>query len=298
MSVVRLFLRTYESRGDFGQLPSLGLRFQHTENRSLRRQLALDEGDRRGLLVVGVSPLMPVATTMRVGDVVVRLDGLGLAEDGTVEAMEGLRLPWEYCITAKTCGEVVELELLRDGYTHKVDVRLAAEPRLVPLHDGVDASPSYVIVGGLVFLELSLPLVDAGLFDGLADPLATGRLLAKIGSARKIADESVVVLASILESELTISYDVCAGRALTKFNGEAVRNLRALAAAVQTAGNKPYLHFEFDEYRAVIETARSKKGEAEVLRAHDIPSWCSKDVDPRGNSAMAGCITAFSLFSK
>ena len=41
----------------------------------------------------------------------------------------------------------------------------------------------YVITGGLVFLELSLPLVESGLLDGLSErsPRTAGQVLAKIG---------------------------------------------------------------------------------------------------------------------
>jgi len=223
-----------------------------------------------------------------------------VAEDGTVQALPGLRLPWEYCITKKPCGEAVELEISRDGHLHTASVELVPEPRLVPYHDHVDASPSYVIVGGLVFLELSLPLVDQGLFETLSEPMSTGAILSKIGARRQVQDEAVILLASILESELTISYEAaCIGRQLTKFNGDAApaRNLQALAAAVHSAGSKAFLKFEFGEWCAVLETAQSKKAEVDVLRAHDVASWCSPDVDPRGANVMMSCITAFSFFS-
>jgi len=239
MPVVHLFLRSYEQRNAFGQLPSLGLSFQSTENRGLRRHLNLDVDGRNGLLVVCVSPLHPAASQagVQVGDVVTKLDGLEVAEDGTVQ----------------------------------------------------------VIVGGLVFLELSMPLIAAGLFDHVPDSSSSGRILTHLQAKRKRAEERIVLLAAILESELTISYDACVGRQLTKFNGQAVTHLKALAAAVTNASAAPFLKFEFDEWVAVLETAASKKAEADVLRAHDISSWCSADVDPTGDSVLLGCITAFSL---
>jgi hypothetical protein len=299
MPVVRLFLRAYDERRAFGQLPRLGLAFQSTENRSLRKKLKLEEESRLGLLVVSVAPLMPAAKVVRVGDVVTRLGGYDVAEDGTVQAMAELRLPWEYLVTSRSAGESLDVELVRDGQSVSVSVEVAAEPRLVPLHDQVDASPSYVIVGGLVFLELSLPLMDAGLFDAIVEPVLTGRLLSKLGSRRTEEGERVVLVASILESELTISYEAaCLGKVLTRVNGEAVCNLHTLAAAVHRTGSKtPFLTFEFDEWVAVLETARNKRAEAAVLQAHDIPSWCSRDVDPRGDVAVASCVTAFSIFS-
>ena len=109
----------------------------------------------------------------------------------------------------------------------------------------------------------------------------------------------MVLLVSILESELTISYDAaCVGRQLTKFNGSSVLNLKSLAASVAAASSSQYLKFEFGERRAVLETALSKKTEGDVLRAHDVPSWCSADVDPRGGGVVMNCVTAFSWRGK
>ena len=64
-------------------------------------------------------------------------------------------MPWEYAVTRRPVGEEIEVELMREGWKSVSRVRLVPEPRLVPFHDSVDASPNYVIVGGLVFLQVS-----------------------------------------------------------------------------------------------------------------------------------------------
>ena len=85
---------------------------------------------------VSVAPLMPAAKAgVAPGDVVTKLDGLEVAEDGTVQALPGLRLPWEYCITKKPCGEAVELEISRDGHLHTASVELVPQLRLVLSRD-------------------------------------------------------------------------------------------------------------------------------------------------------------------
>ena len=186
--------------GSFGQLPALGVTFQTTENRSLRKLLRLDTDGRLGMLVVSVAPLMPAALAGVVpGDVVMKLDGLDVAEDGTVrrggvaclmrctgtaihtwrftrgafhtwrftrgvsrvafhtrftrgalhtrpwrsqvQAIPGLRLPWDYCVTKKRVGESIEIEISRDGQPRAFSVELVPEPRLVPFHDQVSTLP-------------------------------------------------------------------------------------------------------------------------------------------------------------
>ena len=41
--------------------------------------------------------------------------------------------------------------------------------------------------------------------------------------------------------------------------------------------------------------ARSRRQEADLLASHEIYHWCSRDVDPRADSALARCVpTCFS----
>ena len=291
--VIQLFLSTYEAQGSFGQLPKLGVRVQTTENRALRRMLSLDEEGSCGQLVVGVAPLMPVAELVRDGDVLMKIDGHLLADDGTVEAMHGLRLPWDYLVTRRPVGEQVALELLRDGKPLSGSVRLVAEPRLVPFHHQVDASPSYVIIGGLVFVALSLPLVEEGHFEAIADAHTAGLMLAKLGDFMQAPGQQVIILSKLLESEATIGYEAaCMGKQLETLNGVEVRNLKQLAALVSGTSMRSEKFFRFrfhGKCMAVIETARTKRAEQEVLREHDIFKWCSADVDPRGTSEPVPC---------
>ena len=199
--------------------------------------------------------------------------------------------------TRRPVGEQVELELLRDGAVVSGAVRLVAEPRLVPFHHQVDAAPSYVIVGGLVFVALSLPLVEEGHLDAIADPHTAGLMLAKLGHFMMKPGQQVVILSKVLESEATIGYEAaCIGKQLEALNSVEVRNLKQLAADATSASTRSakFLQFRFHgNCRAVIDTARSKRDEQAVLGAHDIYKWCSADVDPRGGAASVACAAWF-----
>mmetsp|Transcript_17893 Transcript_17893/g.44918 ORF Transcript_17893/g.44918 Transcript_17893/m.44918 type:complete len:270 (+) Transcript_17893:39-848(+) len=255
--------------------------------------LSLDENSRCGQLVVGVAPLMPVAELVRDGDVLMRIDDHVLADDGTVEAMHGLRLPWEFLITRRPVEHQITVELLRDGNKLSGQVRLVAEPRLVPFHHQVDASPSYVIIGGLVFVALTLPLIEEGHLEAIADAHTAGLMLAKLGNFMQLPEQQVVILSKVLESEATIGYEnACIGKQLEALNGAEIRNLKDLAANLVSSRTRSekFLHFRFQgNCRAVLETARARREDTGLLRAHDIYRWCSVDVDPHENTSLLPC---------
>jgi len=159
----------------------------------------------------------------------------------------------------------------------------------------VDAAPSFVIVGGLCFLPMSQPLVDEGMLEEYTDPVTAGHLLAKIGSPRRAADEQVVVLAKLLESELSIGCDECVGRPLLSVNDTPVRSLAQLAALVAERGTRrdPFLKFGFGQGRvAVLSMPAARAAEADLLATHDIAHWCSADVDPRPAAGVLPRISA------
>ena len=49
---------------------------------------------------------------------------------------------------------------LRNGEQKELVVTLRTAPKLVPRLDGVDAQPKYLVVGGLVFVPLSVPFLE------------------------------------------------------------------------------------------------------------------------------------------
>lgn len=56
----------------------------------------------------------------------------------------------------------VHLKVMRDGIVSDVEYRLGRVHSLVPSLAGEDCVPSYFVVGGLVFVPLSLPFLEHG----------------------------------------------------------------------------------------------------------------------------------------
>jgi len=84
------------------------------------------------------------------GDVLLKIDGLRIASDGTIE-MEGKSVELAEVVERKFKGDKVELEALRDGKLIKLNVPLD-RPWPFTLHSNAyNEKPRFVLFGGLVF---------------------------------------------------------------------------------------------------------------------------------------------------
>lgn len=57
-------------------------------------------------------------------------------------------------------GESLDVKVLREGQLLDLEFKLKQRRPLVPILHGVDCVPSYFIVGGLVFVPLSIPFLE------------------------------------------------------------------------------------------------------------------------------------------
>ena len=57
-------------------------------------------------------------------------------------------------------GESLDVKVLREGQVLDLKFQLKQRRPLVPILHGVDCVPSYFIVGGLVFVPLSIPFLE------------------------------------------------------------------------------------------------------------------------------------------
>ena len=87
------------------------------ESKALRRYYKLQQ-DQTGVLVLEVSPLAPAARVLQRGDVLLALDSIRIANDGTIPFRKGSlkeRVQLSYYITQKFSDETINVSVLRNG---------------------------------------------------------------------------------------------------------------------------------------------------------------------------------------
>ncbi len=146
--VVRRFLRDVED-GKYDRYVDLALSYHSLFNPAARKALGVTEDD-RGVLVGTVYGGGSSEGIVKPGDVLLEIDGLPIASDGTIE-MDGKSVELAEVVERKFKGDSVKLKALRDGKVIDLVVPLT-QPWPFTLHSNAyDEKPRFVIFGGLVF---------------------------------------------------------------------------------------------------------------------------------------------------
>jgi S1-C subfamily serine protease len=312
--VVERFLADVSKNGRYTGFATVGFDVQHCENPSLRAFHQMRGKADSGVRVMNVHPLTRLqGDEVQPGDIITAFDATPIANDGTVQFSHGEhRISWRYLLSHKFVGDSYELSILRAGKRlPPVKLQLRRSSMLVPtlpLHraaPGLDGSappvvrvtPSFAIVGGLVFVTLSEAFLRSEYGDEW-ESKAPILLMERVVTALKQHEEDeVVVLSQVLAHAVNVGYEGIINCDVAMLNGQRVTDLKHLVQIVHQ-NEEPYLHFELPPFgeAVVLDAGKAKEAEAEILAQHNIPSPMSLDLvehvkaldaQPRGKAQRA-----------
>ena len=210
-------------------------------------------------------------------------------------------------ISKKEFGSNVQFKILRnkEGSSNEVkeltvEVPINPVRHLIPKILGVDFEPYWVVLGGLVFVKVSVPLIVQLGKDG-----ETIRKYAS--TVMKYEDEDIIVVVDVLSHFVNNSYRKYKWCRIMKLNGAEIRNMEHLARmlhlllgrtrtstdgtfAILSPHDSPqecngFLELDFlvrpeatERRVAVFEIAEIKATEDEILDKHKISCWCSPEL--------------------
>ena len=257
--IIRRFLADVKD-GSYHGIPALGVNWQETENPALRRAYGLGD-DEAGVLITRIQYESTAWETLAVGDVLLKLDGVAIAQNGTVPLRRDERVDLGDLIARRQIGETLNADVVRGGKLLTLKLKLKKLVELVPgpRHDMV---PSYFILGGFVFMPLSEDFFRAHgggtyrLRSLAADDVATP------------AQTQVVVLSQVLADEVNRGYHGWSLMAVEKLNGRPVGDMKALiAAAASPVDGRQVIEFD-NGTRAVLDAAAAVKALPVILKRY------------------------------
>lgn len=258
-------------------MPSFGVRTTTTLDPQLRSYLKLGEND-GGILVTAVTPNFSAALAgIKEGDVILEINGYKIDARGYYQdPVYGLLASGHLVRGASRAGDKLKVKLLRDGEPLELEVTLLRkEPEDFLVDPYVfDRGPKFIIVGGLLFQELTLPWLQLAGRDWRER--APFRLLYANANQEEFLKQGrrkLVFLSGVLPAPGTIGYERLSGLIVTEVNGRAINDIKDLAEALKSPGDGIHRIDFTDSPKTIYLDAEQAKEDNEVFlpRRYRIP---------------------------
>ncbi|MGL4400938.1 MAG: PDZ domain-containing protein [Luteolibacter sp.] len=220
--------------GDYQGFPSLGISIARTEDAFFRQWLKLQE-DQGGIYIHNVRTGGAADTAgVKKGDVLLAVDGQPIDRRGYYEHPNYGSLFWGHLIRGgKATGDTVTLSLLRDGKPLEIQATLTREEenaRLVPGYN-FGKAPNFLIKGGLVFQELSRPLMES--YGENWQTRAPLEFLDAMENPEQYEGkvDRIIFLSGSIPTPATVGYESLRNLIVHKVNGKEVKNMQGLIDA-------------------------------------------------------------------
>lgn len=268
-AVIRHFLAELDSTTYQG-FARLGIAFAPLRDPQLRRFIGLKELG--GVYVSDITPRGSAdAAGIKKGDAILAVDELPLDQDGNYEDPDYGRILFSHLTnTIKHPGAVVRFKILRDGKTLEIPVTMQVANRDHAISEPhlSDTAPKYVILGGLVFIELSRPYLKE--WGSKWTSTAPQRLVYYDAFQNELPPDRgrIIILSQVLPTPDTIGYEDLENIVATKVNGRPIKSLADLSeAAKKPVDGFQKIEFEEDPKLLFLDAA-SIEANADTLKKH------------------------------
>lgn len=229
--VVESFLKDIED-GKVNGVPEIAVLTQPTENPQLRQRYGIDESV-GGMLVTGLSGVEIEKGLLKVGDVIVAMDGQLVGNDGTVRFATADRIDSNILIARRQVGEQLPLTIIRNS--KKIDISYPLsytlrDSRIVPGHQS-NMEPDYEVIGGLVIVEVNEDMMRGWKYV----PPAIDQQRYEYRRTGSAEIDRILQVINVLPDEINLGYEQTRFGVIKTVNGTPVSNLKQ----VREQMNKP-----------------------------------------------------------
>lgn len=256
------------------RVPGLGITTQQLENPALRAHLGMQRGE-SGVLVTAVQYGSSGWGKLQRGDVLMSLDGMRIADNGTVRYRGRFRCQFDVVVGDHHAGDRVPARLLRGGKRQNVELLLEPMQWLVPRAE-FETMPSWFVFGGLVFQRLTAEyLRNWG--DHWWDK-APKELLHLYHAGNRLPErQEVVVLAQVLADAVNVGYAPFANDLVVGVNGHRPVDLADFVRVVDAAAGEVVLELSSGG-TLLLDASQARAAHARILERYHVPGDRSADL--------------------
>lgn len=240
--------------GEYQGFPSLGVEFQQTLDEQFREYLKMgkDQGIYVGLVAKGGSA---ENIGLKEGDIILEMNGYKVDARGDYKDEKFGTLSISHLVRGNSyIGDDLRVKVLRNGKEENLVGKLTRKnPKdFVVWPYLFDRGVNYLVHGGLIFQELSIPWLQSFGEDWEANgPLRLVHVARHTDELEKSGKRKIVFLAATLPTRTTQGYERLGGILVSKVNGKVINDLSDLDKAFKDPQNG--LHtLEFEDFPKII----------------------------------------------
>lgn len=275
ISLIRHFLTDCQD-GKYDGFPNLGIETAQTLDPQFRKYLGLKDEDGGVYVSRIISGSSALNLGLKLGDVILEVSGQKVDSRGNYEDPAFGTLPLGNLIRGKAfVGDKLKAVVLRGGQRVELEgalIRKAVKDYLIEPYL-IDRAPRYLITGGFIFQELSLPFLRSLRSAGEGDGPTKLFFIASKPELFEKEVRKIVFISAVLPSSASQGYENLPGAIVTKANGEAVKDLNDLSKALEKPRDGVQT-IELDDYPNFIhldaELAK-QEDEGEIRQKFRIP---------------------------
>ncbi|MFU8847642.1 MAG: PDZ domain-containing protein [Opitutales bacterium] len=270
-SIIRHFLEDIED-GIYHGFPSAGLGIAKLTNPAYRAALGLPQSNLGARIDSLFYPFPETHALIREDDVLLEVAGHEVGSDGTV-IYQGNRVHAAVLFSEVQHGGTIPLKIWREDAALEVEL-----PLYVDREDRIAGNqydpPPYLIVGGLVFTELSSNYLgslgrnwrDQVGPDTLYQLFYRNRLSAEAARAKP------VVLSKILKHPSNVDFAVGPQAILTELNGREISGMQDLQTALE-GSDDPFYRFRFlSGEEEALDRSEAQAAARQLMQQYNISS--------------------------
>ncbi len=238
--------------------PTLGISTQTLENPFLRAHYKMTSRQ-TGIVVLKVPELSCVKDKLQPSDVILKINGIQLWNDGTVHIEPMKRIDYKYLINNSKLGDEIVFDILREGNPQTIKATLTnslgSMNIIQPLAFG--KQPTYYVIGGGIVIQP----VSRNFINDAHTSFSNKQ--------KEKPQEQLVVINTILKSEYTQGYDDFSGELIAKINDKEINCIHEAIKAIQSNHEKTH-KLETQSGKIVVLPRLSNKVRNDILHAYQI----------------------------
>lgn len=277
---VRHFFKDMED-GKYDGFPDIGIIVQEMENPASRKKFKLSD-NHTGVLAYKVLFNSPAKNIINPGDIITKIDGHPIANDGTVEFRPKEYTSFGYFIDKHQIGDTLKLDIIRDSQQLSKEIKLTTTSKDFWLvqREQYDTFPRYFIFGGFVFTPVTKNYINAGM-SFFSSGGALSELLYEWPTKDK---QEAVIVSQVLAADTNKGYHDLYDWVVEKIDGQKFNNFREFYDLMAEAKGEFITLEDKDGYKVIIDRASSTKENKNILERYHINSARSKDLGELSNT--------------